>query len=246
VYENEVLWTAGCGGAAAPNNLQVHRLDGDTGAVLDTIDVLDMPCFSFAAYGGAADAQGNFWWTSNEGPTSRLGRIDAVTLQWKIWTAPVWAYGMTIDHTGRPWLTVNVASSFNYAAARFDPATEIWDLATNHVARGYSGIGEDASGRMWSTYTYFDGSSTIGAFYMDVDTMMVSDPIPYPNASSWMNGVSADASGKIWTLDPVINTAFRYDPGTGQIDSYAGLDYPYTYSDMTGAALAGVVCNPEG
>jgi hypothetical protein len=30
------------------------------------------------------------------------------------------------------------------------------------------------------------------------------------------------------------------------VQSYNGLDMPYTYSDMTGAALVGTACGPVG
>ena len=34
------------------------------------------------------------------------------------------------------------------------------------------------------------------------------------------------------------NVAYRVDPDTEDYDTVTGLNYPYTYSDMTGFALA--------
>lgn len=41
-------------------------------------------------------------------------------------------------------------------------------------------------------------------------------------------------------------TAFKIDPDTYLIESYTGLNGPYTYSDMTGGALYNLACDPHG
>jgi hypothetical protein len=43
-----------------------------------------------------------------------------------------------------------------------------------------------------------------------------------------------------------MNTAFRFNPNTMQVDTYDQLVYPYTYSDMTGWAVQNATCGPEG
>ena len=49
----------------------------------------------------------------------------------------------------------------------------------------------------------------------------------------------------MWSTARYDNTAYRFDPDTLQVDSYAGLIGPYTYSDMTGWGLLNVA-QPEG
>ena len=40
--------------------------------------------------------------------------------------------------------------------------------------------------------------------------------------------------------------AYRVDPDDFSYESYDGLNFPYTYSDMTGGQINNVNCNPEG
>jgi hypothetical protein len=165
-YENERVWTSGCS-PGVHASAQVHRLDGEDGAILDTVEVPGFPCLSSATYGGAADAQGNFW----------------------------------ITNTGSPGLLAKIAASHidtsNISAARFDPMTETWDVADNETAHGWTGIGQDQT-------------------------------------------------GNVWVMCPPCDTALRYDQQQGQFESYAGLDFPYSYSDMTSWALQNAACDPEG
>jgi streptogramin lyase len=52
-----------------------------------------------------------------------------------------------------------------------------------------------------------------------------------------------DFYGYVWVVDMSQN-AFRLDPASGQVDTYAGLTGPYTYSDMTGWGLSNVAFPP--
>ncbi len=126
----EVVWTSGC----APGlNVQVHRLDGGTGTVLDTVDVEGFPCTVFGGYGGAVDGAGNFWITNTHGEQPQtLARIDAVSLAADRWTPPIGAYGMTVDRQGRPWLQTGFDGPAT--ALRFDPDTETWASAPTTIA----------------------------------------------------------------------------------------------------------------
>lgn len=72
---------------------------------------------------------------------------------------------------------------------------------------------------------------------VDIETMAVVQSIDLP---SYVHGVSIDFNGYVW--GPAINNneAYRIDPATGIIDTVGGLNYPYTYSDMTGFGLSQV------
>ncbi len=233
-YEDERLWTSGCR-TGVHQNVQAHLLDGDTGVVLETVDVTGVPCTSFGGYGGAVDPDGNFW--IQEFGT-KLGRVDAVTLETQVWTLPHYAYGMTVDHYGRPWITNN--SSNTGTAMRFDPITETFDVAPVGFDAGQSGIQEDAFGRMW----VHDGLND-GVAWIDVDTMALGGMIPYGQTPVGMcKGVSIDLAGNVWSI--CSEQAFRIDPETQQVDVMTGLDDAYTYSDMTGWALQNATCDPRG
>ena len=113
--------------------------------------------------------------------------------------------------------------------------------------QGYSGIQEGVDGRMWLNHGVYDSVSSMGLTSIDRDTMVVGPSIPIPGAAGWLNGISIDPDGNVWTVSPSANSVFRYNPMSGVIDSYAGLNNPYTYSDMTGSGLLNTACgSPTG
>jgi hypothetical protein len=245
-YENQVVWTGGC----APGThqwAQVHRLDGETGVVLDTVDVTGFECSDLSPYGGAVDPDQHYWMTNLVPGVDRLAHIDENANLVEVITPPITPYGMTVDSQGRVWLESWVGSG-NASAARFDPSDGSWALANDHVANAMSGIQEDAMGRMWMNYWSYDGdSSDPGLVYIDGETMEVSAPFGIGCGGSSCRGISVDLDGNVWSTSMGQNMAFRFNPETLMIDTYNQLVGPYTYSDMTGWALQNTTCgSPEG
>jgi hypothetical protein len=249
-YSNERLWTAGC----SPGYPTAHLLDGDTGTVLENVTLSGFPCMTegitFGAYGGAVDSQGNFWLsTFAQYGKSVIARVDGETLDVEVWNAPIPGYGITVDRKDRVWLNGNGALGANAGtrAARFDPTTSTWAIATGGPVLGQSGIQEDAFGRMWMNWWDHDGIALNGEHgggltYVDAETM---EPGPNIDLGWTAKGVSIDVDGYVWSI-ALDDRAIRYDPETGAIEIYEGLDGPYTYSDMTGWALMNNTCRPEG
>ncbi|MCY1054357.1 hypothetical protein [Nannocystis sp. SCPEA4] len=227
-YKNQKLWTAG-GQNNVANSLVVNRLNGDTGAVEDTIPMPDVPIGYFGAYGGAVNQDGDFWFVIYDVVPSHLVRVDAVTLAYDKYVVPpgICPYGFTVDGKGRPWI-----GSFCQESVRFDPDSQQW--ATFPVL-GY-GIQQDALGRMWIADYQLPGVREI-----DSETLAVGKSIVLPSFS--VKGVSIDFYGYVWVVD-MDHSAFRVDPVTDQYQSYDGLVGPYTYSDMTGWGLSNVVFPP--
>jgi hypothetical protein len=255
-YEGERLWTSGCN-QAVDANIWAHRVDGDTGVVLDTVEVAGFVCDNYGGYGGAVDKDGNFW-IGNQTGGAKLARVDGGTLQSTIYPAPVNPYGITVDHLGRPWLTSDSTQNSGLvpgligaaSTAVFDPATETWALAQSHLAWGQSGLQEDGEGRMWVTYYAYDGDwqGSQGITWIDVETLEVGPPIDLEAqglADGLAKGISIDLHGNVWSVW-MGGQAVRYDPVTEQSEVYAGLNGPYTYSDMTGWALQNASCEPAG
>jgi hypothetical protein len=237
-YVGERLWTSGCN-KFADAYITVNRLDGDTGVVLDAVEVEGFACNDLGGYGGAADGDGNFWVT-NFDPDSTLARIDAETLAVDLYDVPAFVYGITVDHEGRPWMA---CADENCSALRFDPATLEWAVADDHLIRSQSGIVEDAQGRMWMNYWWYDDTYDGGIAPIDVDTMEVGEPIVTPAQGK---GIAVDLDGYVWTVAPQTNSAYRIDPSDGTAETVSGLSNPYTYSDMTGWALQNAACDPAG
>ena len=224
-YQDQKLWTSGANGEGT---LTVHRLDGETGAVEDDVPVPGMAVNFFGAYGGAVNGDGDLWIT-NYGQPPMLARVDAVTLDVEMVPGPdIYSYGFTVDSQGRPWL-----GGFVNGSARYSPDTGTWDVIGGVL--GY-GIQEDADGLMWLATFSPEGVRTI-----DSDSLALGAQINLPG--SGCKGVSIDFFGYVWVVDMSQN-AFRIDPATQQVDTYAGLTGPYTYSDMTGWGLSNVAFPP--
>jgi streptogramin lyase len=207
-----------------------YRLDGDTGATLDTVEVDPWSGQNWGPYGGAVNAEGDFWvmgW--NSGP---LIRIDADTLVVDEWATPAgeFMYGMALDKDGNPW----AAGSGSYH--RFDVQTETWFTGSSYS--GMRGLQVSKEGYVWI-------ARPGGVNKIDAMTQAVVQEITIPGASSPV-GVSIDVEGYVWLVDQSASKAFKVDPDLHTVAlEVAGLVSPYTYSDMTGAGLS-LVSGPQG
>lgn len=78
--------------------------------------------------------------------------------------------------------------------------------------------------------------------WFDPVSLTLGGTISVPGGT--IKSVSADVNGFLWA---VTGSAHEIDLTTDTIvDNYAGLSGPYTYSDMTGAGLQNVACDPAG
>ena len=218
-YENTKVWTSG-----ANDTIDVLLLDGETGEVEQTIPVPGVSPNYFGIYGAAVDADGNFW-------GSMLGQATLVNISLADFSLQTWpmgasGYGMTVDSQGNVWTCSSVA-------ARFDPVTETWDVTGSLGGGGY-GCMEDGEGTLWVA-----GDPVVG---VDINTLQVVQTIDVP---SYVRGISIDFEGYVWGPAISANEAYRMDPVAQTLDTVTGLNYPYTYSDMTGFALSNAG-NPSG
>ncbi len=225
-YSNEKLWTSGAAGweqkpfpkpgpKGGDGSVDVILIDGESGDVDELVTVEGVPFDGFGLYGAAVDGAGNFW--GSQLGTGSLVRVDRDTLEPTVYSMGANGYGMTVDHTGNVWVC-------SYDVGRFDPQTESWQTAT---VGGSGGCMEDGEGTLWLA-----SNPLIG---IDIETLEVVQSINLP---SYVHGVSVDFQGNVWGVTMMESQAFRVNPSTGDIDTFTGLNGPYTYSDMTGFALA--------
>jgi len=222
-----------------------HRIDGATGTIEDTVNVAPWNGLDYGPYGGAVNKDGDLWaigW--QQGP---LVRIDGDTLEIERITMPPppapdqqWAYGMSLDQYGNPWIATAGA------AAVYDVAAGQWQFIStgNQSMRG---VMVDSEDRAWFAVDADAALFGCGLGLIDVQTRtLVAPAIALPGCSTPV-GVSIDVEGFVWVIDQGSNQAFKVDPETYQIQlTVAGLQAPYTYSDMTGAGLNLVVNPPAG
>jgi DNA-binding beta-propeller fold protein YncE len=240
--ENPRLWVGWY--AFDDNQARIHRLDGATGQIQDTVDI-PWNGESFGPYGGAVNADGDFWvlgW--HVGP---LVRIDGETLEVERIELPIpkntddiLSYGMALDSDGNPWLT-------NWGSAmKWDIATSQWQTVTtgNDLMRGMM---IDRDNRAWLAVDDTGMSNGCGLGLIDTTTNTVlAEAIELPGCATPV-GVSIDVEGFVWVVDQTAGSAFKINPDTFATELVVdGLEDPYTYSDMTGFGLNLVVNPPAG
>lgn len=235
-HTDQKIWTTtgsmGAGpGQCGQSGVWIHRLDGDTGVVEDTVHLPEnqFNCdhtnttlgLGLGPYGGAVDFEGNFWFHGFG--NGKLVRVDFDTLDVEIF--PGGGYGITVDTTGRVWTSSSIQ--------RFDYATG--QSASQNVSTS-GGITQDLQQRIWA-------AGDNGVVWVDMESLAVGDVIDLPGEGQ-VKGVSADIDGYIWAIRQGDPTAYKIDPDTYAIETFTGLDGPYTYSDMAGGSLSNVTCNP--
>ncbi len=234
--EDEAVWTAGCSGGFQPGfgdafaDVEVQRIDGASGDVLDEVTIDGFSCSGFGPYGGAVAPDGKLWLVINNGG---LASVDPDTLETEVFVKDpsLSPYGLTVDRDGFVWVSSYAGST---GAGRLDPASGDWLVATGFSGQG--GIGQSLDGRIWTT------DDAAGLVWLDPETAQLGGSIPIPDGS--VKGVSGDVHGNVWA---VAGAAHKIDTTTDTIvGSYGNLIGPYTYSDMTGAGIQNVACDPEG
>jgi len=219
--------TGGMGGVIAT------LVNGDDGSIVQEVAVDDFSGFQLGAYGGAVDAQGNLWFVPMGAVAfgSQLARVAIDDFTVTLWPVPagVATYGITVDHEGDVW----VSSTIGASAARFNVDEETWDV----VMAGFMSLGGLAEGPDDKMWIAADG----GARSIDIVTLEAG---PAFIGGGTIKGISIDVDDYVWAVSDI---AYKIEAATGQVvGTYNGLTSPYTYSDMTGHALANAFCPPEG
>jgi hypothetical protein len=203
---------------------KVIKLNGDTGKVMSSKKI------PFGAYGGAMDGKGSFWivdfmcTTTSAMGSCRIGKIDMATLATKAYTVKS-GYGISVDAHGRVW-----TAGMN-AVSRFDPATNT--KKSVNVLGFNRGIAVDGVGSVWVANT--DGD------VVQIDESTVTKVKRFPVGMAEMVGVAVDYDGAVWAVSVGGNAAHKIDPVTYAVETVPIGEGPYTYSDMTGMQLRGVV-----
>ncbi|MCA9720071.1 MAG: hypothetical protein KC468_35730, partial [Myxococcales bacterium] len=221
-WEDQKVWVGegrGPGvGFCDDDKIYVHRLNGDTGAVEETVE-LSYPCTTFGLYGGVVDSNNDFWVTRLfEGSPGAL-RIDYDTLTHD--EAPAfYGYGITVDHEGLIWGGTG-------KPGKWDPGGQTWTAIVDSVNNVGVGLAEDQQDRMW--VGMFGGIQAI-----DVASMTLLDAVLFEGEMSQCKGISVDVDGYIWAVPESQDRAYKVDPDTLDYEMFTGLVGAYTYSDMTG------------
>jgi hypothetical protein len=213
-YDDTKVWTSG----ANDPLIDVLLVDGGTGTIEQTVPLPGEVIASYyGIYGGAVDSADNFW--GSQLGIGHIVRVDRVSFAVETWSMPVSGYGMAVDRNDRVWTCSN-------EVGRFDYPSQTWQTA---VVGGSTGCMPDGGNILWMANDPIVG--------VDIDTLLVVQTLDVPSAP---RGISIDFDGNVWGPSLSANAAYRVNPETGQVDTVNGLNYPYTYSDMTGFGLSQV------
>ena len=230
-YEGEEIWVSGMrvlDPAAATVELEVIRVDGETGVILDSAPLPDPNGGQgfVRLVSAAVDAQGNYWTFQSD----MLSRVDRATMTAETWTTPIDAstpHGLTVGRSGYVFICGNVVT-------RFDPATETWETSSEGIV-GVSACVEDGQGRLWVSGNWSDDELVA----LDVETLDVAQTIPLPHIAT---SLGIDFEDRLWaySANSTHQDVFRIDLGTGAQDQIVmpSRAYEGRSSDLTGFVLA--------
>ena len=225
-----------------------YKLDGQTGAVLDSFDAAaDFGCGGF---GGLVDANGVIWSAdfdydsviNGSEDTSALLYYDPETTETpKGGCIPVGhSYGLAADSEGFIWNSRWLESK----VAKIDPSVPAIqnDFSITPTRRSSEGVAvTPADNNVWVARA--EGGHEVSR--LDKDGNMVSE-INLNLATGILgqnpSGVAVDANGKVWVTNRSSDNVMRIDPngagGLGAVDLTVPLGTgaaPDNYSDMAGA-----------
>ncbi|MCO4760295.1 MAG: hypothetical protein KC502_02250 [Myxococcales bacterium] len=212
VDKDNYAWAGGWG------QKKLWRLDPNTGAVVDTINLGCNP------YGLVIDQKGVIW-VAGRGCgvlVQANPKTKAVTKHGNGKGSP---YGINVDMFGKIW----IANTNNYSS-RFDPLTGKWNsVAHNKRSRGIATSNDG--------YVYVALDSTSSVAKINATTLVTEAHISL-GSSRYPVGIAVDYDGYVWAVNQSKGTASKVDPKTNTVvGEYPVGKGPYTYSDMTGYTL---------
>ncbi len=215
----------------------IRRLDGDDGTPVGEVVIEDWPCnWGHGPYGGAMDANGDFWALGTLGSLFKISGQDMSVERYDNPVAHV-MYGIALAADGTPWI-----AGWSGKLWSFDLASETWvDRGdTDGGPTRLRGLAIDSDGNAWIA-----GNNPCALVRYDTTAgQLVDGSVELPGCVTPV-GVSIDVDGMVWVVDKDADRAFKVDPTDDSVTTVENLIDPYTYSDMTGAGL-GLVVNPPG
>lgn len=216
-----------------------YKLDPRTGETLLEVDVPETP------YVGIVASDGKLWYSTLD--HGNMGSVDTLTGE----PGPVISYatrtpsrggcaltyGITADAAGRLWLAGWSCAD----VVGYDPASDTF-TRLNFASSGSwvgRGITVDQFGQIWAALGG-EGQSRLAVFDSNAfaaDAEMTVTPTIYdmPAGHTGPSGVGVDLDGNIWLAHYLTSQLVRFQPLTESIDSFAGPNQVYTYSDFTGS-----------
>lgn len=260
-YAAPRVWVAFCN--ADDDDVTVWLLDGDDGSLVQETAIPGYDCNTYGPYGGVVDSSNNLYFVDrSSGQSLYEVEYDCVQAEttdcWTEYAQPSGedAYGITIDSEQRIWIAGGGNSLYS-----FDTVTKTYESLQDEVDAFFAdgppdsnttntlrGLVADEEGVLWIASIAsgaWSGGSNPGILRVDPTIEPVELAWYGPDTLGGIEhaaGASIDVDGYVWLVDTQGDQAFKIDPVTpAEHEVVSGLQYPYTYSDMTGFALTQVL-----
>lgn len=221
------------GGFPGYNPSWFVKLNGDTGAVMSSVNVAAR--FGCGGYGGLVDGNGILWSASLN--QRAILRYDPATDTGAAIGLGRLTYGMGADTSGNIWN----ANWTDNSLFKLTPAGTVFAGFPVGLG-GAGGRGVAITPTDNDVWVACSNSNTVSRFD-NAGTLRKSI-----NVGAHPTGVAVDANGKVWVTNYNSSDVMRINPaggtdGLGAVDltvPLGGGAGPYNYSDMTGAIAVGV------
>jgi len=213
------------------NDAVLYRFNGETGALIDSIDLkAETGKSDIQIYGVAIGRDGALYtasldsnWACRVDPKAPKGsRVRAVRTSFQ-------GYGLAVDRNGVQWIGRwggSGETNLQMVDWRFDPP--VVGYRSSPSGGRTRGVAVDGTGAIWTAN--YDANALL-KFSPEGNYLgsyaVASGPI----------GVAVDSEGRIWAVGNTSNLCTRIDPVTGERADYSAGGEPYSYSDMTGFQL---------
>ncbi len=218
------VWSAGF------SSSKLYRLDGQTGAVLKTLD-LKTETGASSFINALAIGPGGYLYTSDTSTLRLIRKIDPNAPDGShvvdTLTSPLPTYGMAVDSNGVVWLGVDTDTATGIVRADFAART-IQQVGSGGGCSGRThGVAVDATGDIWVACTTSSRVLRVGA-----------DGVAKANwfVGAKPEGVAVALDGKIWVTSSNLDTLAVITPAvTGTPPTYPAGGLSLTIGDMTGS-----------
>lgn len=223
VDADQHVWTAGF------SSSKLFRLDGQTGAVLQVID-LQAETGVASSIQGMAVGPGGYLYTSDNSMQGRIRKIDpsapAGSRVVDTVLSPVPTSGLVVDRTGKVWLGADSDSAAGVVRADFTAHTAQVVGGGGGCSGRTHGVAVDAAGDIWAACWSSSRLLRVGSDGAYKATWFVG---------SRPEGVAVAADGKIWTILSGADGAVLVNPAVpSTVWTYSAGGGSFSSGDLTG------------
>ncbi|KFE67826.1 immunoglobulin-like domain-containing protein [Hyalangium minutum] len=223
VDADQHLWAAGF------SSSKLYRMNGQTGGVLQVID-LQAETGVASSIQSLAIGPSGYLYTSDNSTQRLIRKIDPRATSGSrvvdTVTSPVPTFGLVVDSTGKAWLGADSDSASGVVRADFTAHTAQLVGGGGGCTGRTHGVAVDAAGDIWAACWASGRLLRVGSDGAYKATWFVG---------SRPEGVAVAADGKIWTINSGADSLALVNPAVAStVQWYTPGGASFSYGDMTG------------